>query len=91
MGLTVIIAEKHLMAVDISKAIGATEKHDGYYRNSKGTCVTWAIGHLADLAEPERYGWGKWTMDTLPMIPDKFILELSGMPIKKDNSKSLAI
>ncbi len=90
MGLTVIIAEKHLMAVDISKAIGATEKHDGYYRNSKGTCVTWAIGHLADLAEPERYGWGKWTMDTLPMIPDKFILELSGDADKKRQFKVIS-
>lgn len=39
-----------------------------------GATVVWAIGHLAELAPPEKYReeWKKWSIETLPLIPEKF-------------------
>jgi DNA topoisomerase III len=40
----------------------------------RGAIIVWAIGHLCELAEPEKYdpAWKKWRLDTLPIIPDQF-------------------
>ena len=83
MQTTVIIAEKPEVARSIAAVVGANEKHSGYLQNSKGTCVTWAYGHLARLAEPARYGWEKWSMEDIPMIPDQFMVEPAGEDQRK--------
>ena len=49
-------AEKPSVAKDIARVIGAKEKHRGYYQGN-GYIVTWAVGHLVELAEPEAYGF----------------------------------
>src|SRR5690606_29522232 len=49
-----------------------------------GYFVTWAIGHLVGLAMPEAYGYENWSLDHLPILPEKFKLEVTNDPgIKK--------
>lgn len=69
--MEVIIAEKPSVAQSIARVVGAGEKHDGYLEGS-GYRVTWAFGHLIQLALPEAYGYKGWKTENLPMLPDKF-------------------
>jgi DNA topoisomerase III len=76
MGKTLIIAEKPSVGQDYARALGGGfQKHEGYLE-SDDRIVSWAIGHLAELAEPEDYDEGlkRWSMKTLPMIPESFKL-----------------
>lgn len=70
--MRLIIAEKHSVGQAIAQALGGhTEKHDGYIEVG-GDLVTWAQGHLVDLAAPDEYkdhDWGRWSLDTLPIDP----------------------
>ena len=52
--MNLVIAEKPSVAQSIAKVIGATTKHDGYLEGS-GYLVSWCVGHLVELAEPEEY------------------------------------
>lgn len=65
-----ILAEKPSVAKDISKVLGANEKHKNYYEGPKAI-VTWALGHLLGLKMPEDITkeWQTWQMETLPMLP----------------------
>lgn len=76
--MTLIIAEKPSVANDIAKVIGATKKQDGYLEGN-GYQVTWCIGHLVQLAPPENYGeqYKKWALDTLPILPSNFKLNIN--------------
>ena len=67
-----VIAEKPSVAQSIAKVIGATTKHDGYLEGS-GYLVSWCVGHLVELAEPEEYDgkYEKWRKEDLPIIPGK--------------------
>ncbi|WP_277902912.1 DNA topoisomerase III [Enterococcus lactis] len=67
-----ILAEKPSVAKDLSKVLGANQKHKNYYEGPK-VIVTWALGHLLGLKMPEDLNkeWQSWQMDTLPMIPKK--------------------
>ncbi|MBS4024660.1 MAG: DNA topoisomerase III, partial [Clostridia bacterium] len=67
-----VLAEKPSVARDISKAIGANQNRNGYTEGSN-YIVTWALGHLVTLAEPEEYNkkYSSWNLDDLPMIPEK--------------------
>jgi len=69
--MKVVIAEKPSVAKDIAGVLGATDKNEGYL-SGNGWAVTWAFGHLVELADPKEYGYQKWALDELPMIPDKF-------------------
>ena len=75
--MIVCIAEKQLMALDIAKVLGANTKHDGYMEGN-GYQVTWALGHLCMLKEPQDYTdqWKSWTLSRLPMIPPRFGIKL---------------
>ncbi|MCG9968179.1 DNA topoisomerase III [Pelotomaculum terephthalicicum JT] len=77
---TIIIAEKPSVARDLAAVIGQFNKKDGYLENNE-YIVTWAIGHLVTLAEPEDYDsrLKKWRLDALPIVPEKFLLK----PIQK--------
>ena len=68
-----IIAEKPSVGMDIARVVGATEKMDGYWTGN-GYMVTWALGHLVQLALPGTYGYTKTTAADLPMLPDPFRL-----------------
>ena len=73
MKMKAIIAEKPSVGMDIARVVGATEKMDGYCTGN-GYMVTWAMGHLVQLALPGTYGYTKTTAADLPMLPDPFRL-----------------
>lgn len=68
-----VIAEKPSVARSIADVVGATEKKDGYLEGN-GYLVSWCVGHLVELAQPETYGeqWKKWTYESLPIIPEQW-------------------
>ena len=68
-----IIAEKPSVARQISRVVGAMERKVGYY-GGNNYCVTWAFGHLIQLAMPEAYGVTGFRRESLPIIPDRFQL-----------------
>ena len=83
MGYKLCMAEKPSVAKDIADVIGAKKRCNGYFEGN-GYRVTWAVGHLVGLAEPEEYGyvskaemWGEGkerAYAQLPIIPDEFKL-----------------
>src|SRR5919204_378073 len=76
MGKTLVIAEKPSVGRDLSRALpGAFTKHEGYLE-SDSHVVTWAVGHLVQLAEPDEYDpkYKRWRMDDLPIVPERFKL-----------------
>ena len=68
-----LIAEKPSVAKDIARIIGATGHNDGYL-SSNGYMVTWAFGHLVQLAMPEAYGVANFRRESLPILPSDFQL-----------------
>ncbi len=81
MGVVLVVAEKPSVARDIARVVGATRRGDGCLEGGRlgddDVRVSWCVGHLAQLAPPERYdeSWKTWRQDTLPMLPDAFLLE----------------
>ncbi len=73
--MTVVLAEKPSVARDIASVLGANSRQDGYLHGN-GYVVTWAIGHLAALAQPHEINpaWKQWRRDLLPMLPDSWPL-----------------
>lgn len=70
-----VVAEKPSVARDIAAVLGAMKRGEGYFEGG-GYVVTWAIGHLVALAQPHEInpGWKRWSLATLPMLPDSFPL-----------------
>ena len=70
-----VIAEKPSVARDIARVLGCSKKTNSYIEG-KDYVVTWALGHLVTLADPEEYGeqYKTWSLDTLPMLPDRWKL-----------------
>jgi DNA topoisomerase-3 len=76
MGKTLVIAEKPSVGRDLSRILpGPFAKSEGYLE-SPSHVVTWAVGHLVQLAEPDEYDpkFKKWRMADLPIVPDEFRL-----------------
>jgi DNA topoisomerase-3 len=71
---TAIIAEKPSVAREIANIVGAKTKEDGFLSGS-GYMVTWALGHLVQLAMPEDYGFMRFVRENLPILPETFILK----------------
>ena len=69
--MILVIAEKPSVAAEIAKVIGAGKRGKGYHEGN-GYLVSWCVGHLVELAMPEEYGIKKWSLDTLPIIPDPY-------------------
>jgi len=88
--MKVIIAEKPDQGMTLASPF-QSKKHQGYieiYPNElfpKGAYVTWAVGHLFQLAPPESYrlDWKKWVIDTLPIIPERFDYEIDKTKAKQ--------
>lgn len=74
MGKILVIAEKPSVARDITAALGGFTDHEGEYYESDRYVVTFALGHLLELAAPEDYdpALRGWTIDKLPIIPELF-------------------
>ena len=70
-----VLAEKPSVARDIARVLGASIKGDGFLHGN-GYVITWAIGHLAALAQPHEIDptWKQWRRDTLPMLPSRWPL-----------------
>src|SRR5437879_10398240 len=70
-----VVAEKPSVARDIARVLGASHPGDGYLHGN-GYVVTWAIGHLAALAQPHEIHaeWRQWRLSLLPMLPAKWPL-----------------
>lgn len=75
--MIVILTEKPSVARDIAGHLGVKQRHDGYFEGN-GYQVTWAFGHLISLKEPEDYDplLKKWSLNTLPFLPEKFELKV---------------
>ncbi len=72
-----IISEKPSVSAAVAYCIGASEKvsfGDNFYWRGNGYIVTNALGHLFGIGMPEDYGFKKWKLATLPIIPEKFKL-----------------
>ncbi|AKK71346.1 DNA topoisomerase I [Chryseobacterium gallinarum] len=78
-----IIAEKPSVAYELARIVGAIERRDGYCEGG-GFLVTWAYGHLVGLAMPEDYGIRGFSRESLPIIPQHFLLV--GRKVKTKNS-----
>ena len=85
--MQLVIAEKPSVAQSIARVIGADERKDGYMEGN-GYIVSWCIGHLVELAQPDAYSdaWKKWNYESLPMIPEKWKYE-----VKKDTEAQFNI
>ena len=71
----VVVAEKPSVARDIAQAVGARTRAKGWLHGN-GHVVTWAIGHLVGLAQPDQMdpAWKAWRAESLPMLPAKWPL-----------------
>lgn len=77
--MIVCVAEKPSVGQYIAKVLGANQRRDGYFEGN-GYCVTWTFGHLCALLEPQEYTeqWKSWNLSSLPMIPQRFSIKVSG-------------
>lgn len=75
-----ILTEKFSVASDFARALGVKAKAEGCFKGN-GFVITWAVGHLVTLFEPEDYDGAmkKWRLETLPLIPESFEYK----PLKK--------
>ncbi len=84
--MKLVIAEKPSVAISIAKVIGATKKKDGYYEGN-GYKVSWCVGHLVQMANPESYDekYAKWNIKDLPIIPEEYKYVISKTTRKQFN------
>ena len=71
MGKSLVITEKPSVAQDIVRVLGGFTEHDGYEENDE-YIVTFAVGHLFELLEPEEHDekYKAWTLEVLPVLPN---------------------
>lgn len=79
-----VITEKPSVARDVARALGGFTDHEDWLESDRYV-VTWAVGHLLELAEPEEYDkkWASWAMKNLPILPESFMIR----PRKESNQK----
>lgn len=82
-----VIAEKPSVARTIASVLACTDRKDGYLEGPDGV-VSWCFGHLAEYAMPEEYDerYRKWSLEALPIIPEKWKLLVS-----EDKAKQFGI
>ena len=83
--MKLVIAEKPSVAMSLAAVLGANEKKDGYLEGGS-YLVSWCVGHLLELAQPEAYGeqYAKWRYGDLPILPEEWKYE-----VPKDKKKQL--
>ncbi|MEH7460515.1 DNA topoisomerase III [Bacillus thuringiensis] len=87
MAKSVVIAEKPSVARDIARVLKCDKKGNGYLEGSK-YIVTWALGHLVTLADPESYDvkYKTWNLEDLPMLPERLKLTVIKQTGKQFNA-----
>ena len=82
--MNLVIAEKPSVAQSIAKVLGCNDKQDGYLSGG-GYLVSWCVGHLVELAEPETYDskYETWKKEDLPIIPDVFQYQVTAATRKQ--------
>ncbi|MFB7120798.1 DNA topoisomerase III [Bacillus tropicus] len=87
MSKSVVIAEKPSVARDIARVLKCDKKGNGYLEGSK-YIVTWTLGHLVTLADPESYDvkYKKWNLEDLPMLPERLKLTVIKQTGKQFNT-----
>ncbi|WP_091019807.1 DNA topoisomerase III [Paenibacillus amylolyticus] len=85
---TLVLAEKPSVAREIARVMGARDKHKSYMEGPK-YIVTWALGHLVGLAEPEDYDkkYATWNLEDLPILPERTKLKV----LKETNHQYKAV
>ena len=83
--MKLVIAEKPSVAMSLAALLDANEKKDGYLEGG-GYLVSWCVGHLLELAQPEAYGeqYARWRYGDLPILPEEWKYE-----VPKDKKKQL--
>jgi len=89
MGKTLVIAEKPSVGKDYAKALPGSFQNHKDYLESDDHVISWAVGHLVELAEPEDYDskYKLWSLNRLPIIPEEFKLK----PIDGRSGKQLDV
>lgn len=75
--MIVVLAEKPSVARELARILGAKARRDGYFEGND-YAVTWAIGHLIGLADTKDYGFPRWDLANLPIIPRDFKTKITG-------------
>ncbi len=87
MAKSVVVAEKPSVARDIANVLKCTKKGNGFFEGNK-YIVTWALGHLVTLADPEVYDnkYKAWNLEDLPMLPERLKLVVMKQTGKQFNA-----
>ena len=82
--MKLVLAEKPSVAMSLSKVIGADQRGDGYMEGN-GYLVSWCVGHLVELSQPEAYDekYAKWKYDDLPILPEHWLYQVSASTKKQ--------
>ena len=82
--MKLVLAEKPSVAMSLSKVIGANQRGDGYMEGN-GYLVSWCVGHLVELSQPEAYDekYAKWKYDDLPILPEHWQYQVSASTKKQ--------
>ena len=85
--MKLVVAEKPSVAQSLAAVLGAKEKKDGYLEGG-GWLVSWCVGHLVELAQPEAYGeqYAKWRYADLPILPAHWKYDVA-----RDKKKQLGV
>lgn len=91
--MVVVLAEKPSQAKAYSEAFKNVKRQEGYYEIPPcsifpdGAKITWGIGHLVTLKEPNEYNpdWSKWSLSSLPIVPEKFLFKVADDKKKQFN------
>ena len=88
MNKTLVLAEKPSVGRDLARVLNCSKKANGYLEGEK-YIVTWALGHLVTLADPDAYDqrYGKWSLEDLPILPQQLKLVV----IKQSGSQYKAV
>ena len=75
--MQLFLAEKPSQGKDLARVLGADQRGNGCFKGPQ-LAVTWCIGHLVEAAPPEAYGtaYKRWSLDALPIIPDRWRLQV---------------
>ena len=77
--MKLFICEKPAQARDIARVLfGKDVRNQGFYYEQGNVCVTYAVGHILEMAMPEDYieGLKYWDIDPLPLIPEKWKMKI---------------
>ena len=82
--MKLVLAEKPSVAQSLAKVLGANKRCDGYLEGN-GYVVSWCVGHLVELSQPEAYNetYAKWRLEDLPILPTAWMYQVSASTKKQ--------